>query len=227
MKAGRMKLTVFSQARERPTGLPRNTLWMPPAASGDVARCVVAGVTHILLLDGQFLEHLPPNHYELLSAIQSGVRITGASSMGALRAAELDACGMAGAGVVYRAVKEGLLKDDGEIAVAYDARWNPTTVPLINLRRLLHLAIEEGLSKTEARKALRVASSIYFLDRTWSSLGIAWRDCAPAALRACEELKDAKNWDVKQTDAHRAISFVVCTTSNNEVNSDEMRALLW
>ena len=46
-------------------------------------------------------------HKEILFALSEGIDVYGAASMGALRAAELDAFGMRGIGDVYSAYAEG------------------------------------------------------------------------------------------------------------------------
>ena len=48
-------------------------------------------------------------HREILAAVRKGVRVVGASSMGALRAAEMDTLGMTGIGEVYRMYKAASL----------------------------------------------------------------------------------------------------------------------
>src|SRR5688572_32760283 len=50
---------------------------------------------------------------------RSGVRVFGAASMGALRAAELQPFGMIGVGQVFQAYRRGHLTDDDEVAVAH------------------------------------------------------------------------------------------------------------
>lgn len=46
-------------------------------------------------------------HKELLYTLQEGVEVCGASSMGALRAAELESFGMLGVGVIFQAYRDG------------------------------------------------------------------------------------------------------------------------
>jgi hypothetical protein len=43
--------------------------------------------------------------------------IVGASSMGALRAAELDSMGMVGIGTVYQYYRDGIIESDDDVAI--------------------------------------------------------------------------------------------------------------
>jgi hypothetical protein len=68
--------------------------YLPPAAHGDVLRAALRRPRAIALVDGVF-ERVPAVwHKEILFALSEGIHVYGAASMGALRAAELDAFGM-------------------------------------------------------------------------------------------------------------------------------------
>jgi len=109
-------------------------------------------------------------HREILSALSRGVRVIGASSMGALRAAELDTLGMEGVGLVYRLYKEGTLVSDDEVALIYDPEsFFPLSEPLVNIRCTLRKARESGIvTADEEKEFLASARSLYFPDRTYS-----------------------------------------------------------
>lgn len=99
----------------------------PPARQGDVLRVVRdEGAGVIGLIDGAFLDVPAVWHREILWALERGVRVVGAASMGALRAAELHVFGMEGVGVVFEAYRDGVLpgwdgafEDDDEVAVVH------------------------------------------------------------------------------------------------------------
>ena len=77
-------------------------VYHPPAAVGDVYRVAASGDCSVLaLIDGLFQSVPAVWHKEILFALELGLRVFGASSMGALRAAELDVFGMVGVGTVY------------------------------------------------------------------------------------------------------------------------------
>ena len=75
----------WDEAREI---LPDAT-FLPPAKAGDVYLAVKRGATVIAIIDGVFEQVPSVWHKEVLYALSLGVHVFGASSMGALRAAEL------------------------------------------------------------------------------------------------------------------------------------------
>ncbi len=81
--------------------------YRPPAKRGDILRAVDDGATIIGLIDGVFHQESAVAHREILQAVKRGVRVVGSSSMGALRAAEMDTLGMVGIGEVYRITRAG------------------------------------------------------------------------------------------------------------------------
>src|SRR3954466_13321669 len=91
----------------------------PPATQGDVTRAVWDGAGTIGLIDGYF-ENVPAIwHKEILFALSRGVHVFGAASMGALRAAELDAFGMRGIGCIYGWYAAQTIEADDEVALVH------------------------------------------------------------------------------------------------------------
>lgn len=72
--------------------------WQAPVSQGDVYRAAQTAPDVIAIIDGYF-EGVPSVwHKEILWAMSRGIHVFGASSMGALRAAELHSFGMRGCG---------------------------------------------------------------------------------------------------------------------------------
>lgn len=144
----------------------------PPAKRGDIGEAVASGAAIITLIDGVFFQDCSVGHREILAAMQEGVLVIGASSMGALRAAELDSLGMEGVGEVYRLYREGLLTSDDEVALVYDPEtFSPLSEPLINIRCTIRAAEREEVLGHEAARLLEgIAAALYFPDRTWSAI---------------------------------------------------------
>ena len=70
--------------------------FLPPVSQGDVLGLLRLKPDVIGIVDGYF-ERIPAVwHKEILQALEQGVYVVGAASMGALRAAELGPFGMAG-----------------------------------------------------------------------------------------------------------------------------------
>ena len=70
--------------------------YRPPAKRGDLLAAVADGADIICLIDGVFHQDCAVAHREILTAVKKGIKVVGASSMGALRAAEMDTLGMTG-----------------------------------------------------------------------------------------------------------------------------------
>lgn len=115
-----------------------------PVQRGDVIDDIENKIGCILILDGVFHQSLSVCPSEIMDALRRGIRVFGASSMGALRAAELEPYGMVGIGEVFEYVRESkVFRDDfvGQVFVEglpQIQRESVTWVEFeINLRALL------------------------------------------------------------------------------------------
>src|SRR5262245_21751372 len=93
---------------------------LPPVCQGQVFSAVERHrPAAIAIIDGEFSQSLSVWHKEILFELSRGVRAFGASSMGALRAAECDVYGMVGVGQIYEWYRDGDLIDDDEVALLH------------------------------------------------------------------------------------------------------------
>jgi len=142
-----------------------------PARQGDVWRAIKARPRVIALVDGVFDSQPSVWHHELLAALDAGIAVFGGGSMGALRAAELGMHGMVGVGVIHGWYRDGVLKDDAEVALLHaDAEhaFRPLTVPLVNVRHAAGEARQARiLARAEAESLVAAADRIFYQDRTW------------------------------------------------------------
>lgn len=148
---------------------------LPPARLGDVYDAVTRqGARAIGLVDGLWGSVPAVWHKELLFALSRGVRVFGAASMGALRAAELQAFGMEGVGAIFAAYARGELTDDDEVAVAHadaEAGWRPLSEALVNLRRGIELAEQAGaITAASAARLVAHAKATFYAERSWPAL---------------------------------------------------------
>jgi hypothetical protein len=149
-----------------------DAVYLPPARQADIATLASRDDKPdvIGLIDGVFMESLSVWHNEILYALQRGVRIYGASSMGALRAAETAVFGMIGVGQIYEMYADGTLEDDDEVALVYGGEelgYLKVSEPMVNIRATLAEAIHRGdIESSVAERAITLAKSIYFADRT-------------------------------------------------------------
>ena len=111
-------------------------------------------------------------HREILYTLEAGVKVLGASSMGALRASELDAFGMEGIGKIYELYKQGELVSDDEVALIFESEsFKPLSEPLVNIRYNLGLAEERGIIDRETNeKILNIARSLYYPERDYERI---------------------------------------------------------
>jgi len=125
----------------------KGELLLPPAGQGDLFHGVLRyNPAQIVLIDGVFHQRLSVWIKEILFALVDGVRIIGASSMGALRAAEAWRYGMIGIGAIFEAYKSGFVEDEAWVAMTYDPEtYRPLTEPHCGLaqKRLDALAAIE------------------------------------------------------------------------------------
>jgi hypothetical protein len=174
--------------------------------AGDLYSARNEGASIFLVIDGQFFHEdaLPPR--EVVDVAQDGALVYGASSMGALRAAECWPVGVRGVGVVYRLFRTGRLISDEEVAVATDATrgFRAISVALVNVRYAMAKAARSGLLGRPAADAI-VASArqLFFTDRTWATV-LAAADRAGDA-RLAEFCADK---DLKREDALRLLRKV-------------------
>ncbi len=153
---------------------------LSPAAQGDVYRACQDRPAVICLIDGYF-EHQPAvTHKELLWTLHSGVLVYGASSMGALRAAEMSAFGMRGWGKVFEMFATGELEDDDEVAVVHadaDRGFAPSSEALVNVRLTLKAAsAARVLSRAAADTLIAHAKAFFYPDRQYPRILHAARE---------------------------------------------------
>jgi hypothetical protein len=183
----------------------------PPAKRGDILRAVKDGADIIGLIDGVFFQDCSVAHKEILAALKAGVQIVGASSMGALRACEMDTLGMVGIGRIYRMYRDGMLISDDEVALACDPFTDDAvSEALVDIR----ITCEEALAKEVISPSLHdciiaAAEAMYYPERTYRSI---IRRCSDSAGQ--EELDRFAAWvetsriRQKEADAVEAIEYI-------------------
>ena len=173
----------------------------PPVSRGDLYlyRALRYGV--FVMIDGVFLQEraIPPR--EVIDVLADGAVVIGASSMGALRAAECWPAGMRGVGSIYRDFRSGALESDDEVAVTFDPErpYPSLSVALVNVRFAVRRETEAGrLDAAAADHIIASAISTFYADRTW--LGILDGSGTDADLVA-----RLRSHDLKRSEAVRAL----------------------
>lgn len=144
--------------------------FLPPVERGDIDALMARAnpPTHIGIVDGKFLQSFSISPKEVLKAMDRGVRMYGSSSMGALRAAELDVFGMTGVGAVYGMYASGEIEDDDEVAITFDPEsLRAICEPMVNIRIAAAEAVRRGVIEPQyAESFLATAKALYFPQRT-------------------------------------------------------------
>jgi len=185
--------------------------YRPPAKRGDLFKAAKEGAEVICLIDGVFFQDCSVAHKEVLYALDHGVKVIGASSMGALRASELDVYGMQGVGEIYEAYRRKELVSDDEVALIFDPySFEPLSEPLVNIRHNLKIAVKKGVLDGESSLVLlQEAMSLYFPERTYDRIIKACKGrVAEEMLERFKSFIDTQRSDLKKEDAIRAIRRV-------------------
>lgn len=188
-------------AAEVAARLPGATV-LPPVAVGDVLAAVQRKrIARIAIIDGYFERMAAVWHKELLIALERGVAVWGAASMGALRAAELAPYGMRGVGAIYTAFARGTLTADDEVAVAHlpaEHGYRAVSDALVNLRD--GIAKAPMLSAKLRARLVALAQARFYRERSWDRL-IADARAAGLPRRPLDALAAWPKPDRKAADA--------------------------
>ena len=133
--------------------------------------------------------------------LRRGVSVFGASSMGALRAAETYTFGMIGVGEIFAMYRDGVLDADDEVALTYDpVTFRTLSDPLVNLRYALSLAVEAGvIGEEDSVGLIEQLRALYFPHRSCRAL----QALCPALVPF---FRDRSIPDLKREDARQLLS---------------------
>ncbi len=192
--------------------------YAPPAAMGDVYRAASRGKRkrpqRIAMIDGYFERMAAPWHKEILWALEQGIEVYGAASMGALRAAELAPFGMIGVGQIFADYRDGRLTADDEVAVLHqpaEQGYGPVSEAMVNVRAGLRAAEEARvIGAATAARLVTLAKAQFYRERTWETVLAAGRAAGlpRAELDALEARVEAQRPDVKAEDARALLRLL-------------------
>lgn len=145
-------------------------IYKRPIQRGDIGLALKENPDIIGIIDGVFHQNSAVGHKEILEAIEKGVKVYGASSMGALRASELDSLGMVGIGYCYEQYATGEIESDDDVAVMLDSETlEPLSIPLISMKYVFTKAVEENiLSENQKDELLKIAKNEYYPNRNYA-----------------------------------------------------------
>lgn len=156
--------------------IPSQVELRPPAVCGDLAALAADPPAAVGLVDGHFGIAPTVWHKEILGLLARGVRVMGAASIGALRAAELAEAGMEGIGAIYAAYRRDAIERDDAVMVLQapaDYGFAPLTLSLVEAEyTLLAAACGPG----ERRMMQRIVRTISYEQRSWRRCLDMFRD---------------------------------------------------
>ncbi|MYW90056.1 hypothetical protein G3I59_05330 [Amycolatopsis rubida] len=180
---------------------------LPPVAAGELPRLSLAEGDAVGIVDGYFHQIGTVRHKEILALLGEGVRVLGAASMGALRAAELDVFGMEGIGRIYADYRDGRLEADDEVTLLHstpEEDYRPLSEPLVCMRATFSQAVAAGVcDSATAERLIAVLARWPFGRRSYDGLAAAGREAGiePKLVREIGQYCVAHRLDPKRTDA--------------------------
>jgi hypothetical protein len=178
--------------------------FLPPAQCGDVLQVLRMSPRAIVLIDGLFEQRPSVWHKEIAFALERGVPVLGASSMGALRAAEMAPLGMLGVGRVFEQFRDCVLVDDDEVAVVQRPTGEALTDAMVNVRATVASAREKDIiSSSAADRLLEQVKGVFYAERNLTELLASSVDPAVHPLRCW--VGEHGMVDIKRQDAVAAL----------------------
>lgn len=142
----------------------------PPLQAGDFEKLLILPKV-ILVLDGYYSEALEDQVVNLLDA---GVKIYGASGLGAFLAAKLKSSGMLGVGSIYQRFAEGVYQGESVLrcqVLVQGRRYRRVTEPLINIYATMDHALSgNALNASMVDIMISAAEALPDDERTFANI---------------------------------------------------------
>lgn len=169
---------------------------------------------YVGFIDGVFLHDYPPSPIEVYHlATRKNIELIGASSLGALRAVELEKFGMKGIGKIFQLYKNGIINADDEVAVTFVRENNILqSEAMIDIRFNLFLAYKKGIITNQTKKRIaKIAKNIYFPFRNYEDIIKLTQRQFPSIYNELESFRSyiLKNRDsLKARDAIKLLKYL-------------------
>jgi hypothetical protein len=212
-----MKIIVFGgpTISRREVGNILQAEYLPPARHSDIISVVRNRRPDVIVIfDGDLGLQQTVWHYEIIEALNRGVKVYGASGLGALRAAELDGFGMIGIGRIFALYRDKVIEADDEVFQRYEKQgeeYISLSLPMVNLRASFSRALSEGLiSAGEQQVLLRASQALYFEDRSCENIVVNLQKDGidPPCIEKLEKIVQEHYLDLKKEDALETLRIV-------------------
>ena len=183
-------------------------IYKRPIKRGDLGHDIKENPDIIGIIDGVFHQNSAVGHREILDVMKRGVKVFGASSMGALRASELDSLGMQGIGHCYNQYASGIIDSDDDVAVMLDSEsLEALSVPLISMDYVFANAVSENIiTNDEKDELVEISKSTFYPKRNYANT---------LAKSSLEDGKKSElinfireSEDIKKQDAKELLNFI-------------------
>ena len=183
-------------------------IYKRPIKRGDLGHDIKENPDIIGIIDGVFHQNSAVGHREILDVMKRGIKVFGASSMGALRASELDSLGMQGIGYCYNQYASGIIDSDDDVAVMLDSEsLEALSVPLISMDYVFANAVSENiLTQDEKDELVEISKSTFYPKRNYANT---------LAKSSLDDEKKSKlinfireSEDIKKQDAKELLNFI-------------------
>ncbi len=199
----------FDEARKILDNTPHTqVIYKKPIKRGDISLAIQEKADIIGIIDGVFHQTPAVAHKEILEAINKGITVIGSSSMGALRASELDNLGMKGIGYIYNQYTTGQITSDDDVALISDNNTlQPLSTPLISIKYTLSQAAQKKIiTNKEKKEPLQIAKQTYYPQRNYPHL------LSQSHLNTQKKNKLTqfinKTTDIKKKDAKKLLKYI-------------------
>ena len=179
-----------------------------PIKRGDLSHDIKENPDIIAIIDGVFHQNSAVGHREILSVMKKGVKVYGSSSMGALRASELDVLGMEGIGYCYNEYASGNVTSDDDVAVMLDSETlEALSVPLISMNYVFTNAVAENIiTKEEKDELLKIPKETYYPKRNYAQTLSQSSLDADKKGKLIDFIRTSK--DIKKEDAKELLNHI-------------------
>jgi len=170
----------------------------PPVRQGDIYKACQKRPDAIGIIDGYF-ERVPSVwHKEILWAMDQGIHVYGAASMGALRAAELSVYGMQGVGKIFSDFLSEELEDDDEVSIIHgcaEQGYEAYSEAMVSIRVTLQAAHASGIiDKGCSQDLIEFSKKLHYSERSYARVLCAKNSHGEALISNAQTMQKLKQF---------------------------------
>lgn len=190
-------------------------IYKRPIKRGDLGQALKENPDIIGIIDGVFHQNSSVGHKEILEVLNKGITVIGSSSMGALRASEMDSLGMIGIGYVYKQYATGKVASDDDVAVMLDSETlEALSEPLINMDYVFTNAVKEDIiTQDQKDELIKIAKSTFYPKRNYAQTLSSSNLDDNTKNQLINFIRESA--DIKKEDAKELIEYIASIVKEN------------